>query len=261
VEASYTEPPAVDENRGAASTGIDGLDRMIAGGGLPASSCTALVGPPGSGKTVISMQFLNHCGPQEPGLFFGFYESPARLLANARSLGLGLSERVADGSLQFAWYPVGENVLDELGHALIEAVQVRGIKRLVVDGLAGFFSAATHPERMERFLACLSNELRRLGATTVCTFETRDITGIAASPQLSAVSGLFDNEIYVRTVETGNLPSRRLSIMKMRGQGFDPGARVFRIGASGVVLEEESCRAPGTAAGAARRSRADGGPK
>lgn len=261
VEATFTAPPSIDEGLRAASTGIDGLDRMIAGGGLPASSCTVLVGPPGSGKTVMGLHFLNRCSREQPGLFFGFYESPVRLLTNGRSLGFQLSERVADGSLEFAWYPIAENILDELGHALIHAVRARGVKRLVIDGLAGFFSAATHPERMERFLSCLSNELRRLDATAVWTFEARDITGIAASPRLNAVSGLFDNEILVHTVETGNLRSRRLSILKMRGCGFDPGARAFRIGASGVALEEESFSAGGVAAGADRKSRVDDDPK
>lgn len=238
LEAIFTAEPLLDDSP-ALSTGIESLDRMMSGGGLPASSCTALVGPPGSGKTVTGLQFLNLCSIEEPGLFFGFYESPVRLLANARSLGFQLSERITDGSLEFAWYPIAENVLDELGHALIDAVRARGVRRLVVDGLAGFFAAATKPERMERFLACMSNELRRLGATAIYTFETRDLTGITSSPQFTAVSGLFDNLLFMRTAETQALTSRRLSILKMRGCAFDETVHEFRIGSSGVVVEDE----------------------
>lgn len=244
VEATFTAQPLQDDSP-ALSTGIEGLNRMMGCGGLPASSCTALVGPPGSGKTVMSLQFLELCSVEEPGLFFGFYESPTRLLANASSLGFHLSARVADGSLEFAWHPIAENILDQLGHALIEAVRARGVKRLVVDGLAGFFAAATEPERMERFLACLSNELRRLGATALYTFETRDVTGITSSPQFTAVSGLFDNELFVRTARMDPLPSRRLSILKMRGCAFDGTVRELRVGSSGVVVGGQPAGAQG----------------
>ncbi|MFP5407184.1 MAG: ATPase domain-containing protein [Gammaproteobacteria bacterium] len=193
------------------------------------------------------MQFLDACSDREPGLFFGFYESPARLLANSRSLGLSLPAHVAAGSLEFSWHPVAENILDELGHGLVELVQARGVRRLVVDGLAGFFAAATQAERMERFLACLCNELRRLGATTLFTVETRDVTGITASTQFTAVSGIFDNVLYTRAASAQPASGPTLSIVKMRGGAFDRSIRALRVGAPGVALEDEP--APPTSAG------------
>ena len=42
-----------------APTGITGLD-AITGGGLPRGRTTLLVGGPGSGKTILSPQFLVH---------------------------------------------------------------------------------------------------------------------------------------------------------------------------------------------------------
>ena len=50
-----------------ASTGITGLDD-ITGGGLPRARTTLLVGGPGSGKTILSLQFLVHGTPLDrPG--------------------------------------------------------------------------------------------------------------------------------------------------------------------------------------------------
>ena len=57
------------------STGIVQLDKMLQGG-LLASSTTLLLGFSGSGKTLVSQHFLDAgAAKQEPGLYFGFYET------------------------------------------------------------------------------------------------------------------------------------------------------------------------------------------
>src|ERR1035437_7983338 len=76
-----------------APTGIAGFDE-IAGGGLPRGRTTLLVGGPGSGKTVLALQFLVH-GAQdckEPGIFVAFEETSKRIVANAESFGWKLAE-------------------------------------------------------------------------------------------------------------------------------------------------------------------------
>src|SRR5687768_14537328 len=58
----------------------------------PAQGSTTLVlGPPGSGKTLLGLHFLAagaHLG--QPGLHFGFYETPPQLRTKAEQLGLDL---------------------------------------------------------------------------------------------------------------------------------------------------------------------------
>ena len=80
-------------NKNKAATGIAGFDE-ITGGGLPNGRTTLLLGGPGSGKTIFSLQFLVHgvrdCG--EPGIFVAFEESSKRVMANAASFGWKLSE-------------------------------------------------------------------------------------------------------------------------------------------------------------------------
>lgn len=76
-----------------APTGITGFDE-ITGGGLPCGRTTLLVGGPGSGKTLLTLQFLVH-GAQackEPGIFVAFEEASKRIEANAESFGWKLDE-------------------------------------------------------------------------------------------------------------------------------------------------------------------------
>jgi circadian clock protein KaiC len=76
-----------------APTGITGFDE-ITRGGLPRARTTLLVGGPGSGKTIMALQFLAHGARncKEPGIFVAFEETSTRIVANAESFGWGLAE-------------------------------------------------------------------------------------------------------------------------------------------------------------------------
>src|SRR3954468_15117205 len=76
-----------------APTGIPGFDE-ISRGGLPRGRTTLLVGGPGSGKTILSLQFLVHGARacKEPGIFVAFEETSKRILANAESFGWKLAD-------------------------------------------------------------------------------------------------------------------------------------------------------------------------
>lgn len=60
---------------GRMSTGVEQLDRMTRGA-LIHDTSTLLLGPSGAGKTTLGMAFLQQSSKAEPGLHFGFYESP-----------------------------------------------------------------------------------------------------------------------------------------------------------------------------------------
>jgi circadian clock protein KaiC len=74
-----------------APTGVTGLDE-ITGGGLPRGRTTLLMGGPGSGKTILALQFLVHGARacKEPGIFIAFEESAKRIAANFESFGWNL---------------------------------------------------------------------------------------------------------------------------------------------------------------------------
>src|SRR3954463_9484973 len=67
-----------------AATGVPGLDE-ITGGGLPRGRTTLVVGGPGSGKTILALQFLVNGARDhgEPGIFVAFEETSDRIVANA----------------------------------------------------------------------------------------------------------------------------------------------------------------------------------
>jgi circadian clock protein KaiC len=229
IEAVFGEASRPDEVRaGRLSTGVDGLDAMI-GGGIVEATVAGLLGPSGIGKTTLGLHFVCGSSAAEPGLFFGFYETPPRLLQQAASLGLDLKGAAGRGDVEILWQPQGEDLQDALAHQLLDAVDRRGVRRLFLDGLGGFMEASVEPGRMSRFFAVLVNELRVRGVTTLYTMETRDLIGPGIEMPITGMSSMVESLIAMRYVEHHRRARRLLSVLKVRGSGFDPALREFVI--------------------------------
>lgn len=238
IEALLAMPTQRDPPRGTrVPSGIASFDAML-GGGIPAATMTALVGPPGAGKTTLGLQFLAGSSAVEPGLLFGCYEPPERLHLKAATMGLDLAAAEQRGDVEILWHPMGEHILDRLAHQLLDAVRRRGVKRLVVDGISGFQQAAVEPERILRFWSALSNELRALGATTLHTVEMPELAGPDIRVPVNGMSSLADGMVLLRYVELRSRLYRLISLFKVREGAFDPTIREFEITGAGIVVGE-----------------------
>jgi circadian clock protein KaiC len=236
TEAQFINPTVSGRApRTRVSSGIASLDEVFQGG-LPTATMAAVVGPTGTGKTTAGLQFLSASSASEPGLLFGCYESPDRLRLKAETMGIDLAAAEQRGEVEMLWYPVGEHILDELAHRLLEAVQRRGVKRLVIDGISGFQQAAIEQGRMMRFWSALSGQLRALGVTTLHTMELPEFIGTEIRAPLGGVSFLSEVLVLLRHVELQSRLYRLISVFKAREGSFDPTIREFTITDAGIVI-------------------------
>ncbi|MGA2408771.1 MAG: ATPase domain-containing protein [Candidatus Binataceae bacterium] len=219
------------------ASGIPRLDVLL-GGGLPRRSMTMLVGPSGTGKTTVGLQFLSLSSADEPGLLFGFYETPARIRSKAK-LFPAFVEGLDTGAIEILWQAPTEHLLDELADRLIQAVKRRKVRRLVIDGLAGF-KKALRSRPIEPFFAALVEELRGEGVTAICAAEVAEIIGPTITTPLAGLSDVTDNHILLRFVEAGANLHRFVSILKVRDSSFDSGLRQFSIGMEGIEIDQDS---------------------
>ncbi len=234
LEALYASPSRADNGTsGRASTGIDQLDTMLHGG-LPTASTTMIMGPSGIGKTTMGLHFLSQSSADEPGLMFGFYETPTRIRAKADRIA-PLQSLLANGLVELIWQTPTSDLLDAYGARLLDSIHRRGVKRLFIDGLTASQSGAIDPSRIGNFFSALANELRVLGVTTVYSLEVTDIVSPSRVPVEDAAT-LAENMILMRFVEQRTKLHRVISIVKARESDFDPSIYEFTLHHSGLQI-------------------------
>lgn len=234
-EAQYGDPLSDSPERHRVSTGIASLDEVLMGG-IASGSTTVVFGPSGVGKTILGLHFLDASTASEPGLHFGFYETPQQLLHKATKLGLTLETKQKNGAFHTIWQPPTERVLDILGHRLLSTVRERGVKRLVVDGLDPFMDATQDGDRITAFFSALTNQLRLSGVTALYTFELRQLLSRDMTIPIQGVSALTENMLLLRFVEHDAQLVRLISVVKTRDSGNDSTLRELQITPAGMKL-------------------------
>lgn len=252
IEALLAEPSSPDRAlRTQVKTGIGGFDTMLEGG-IPSATASVVVGPSGIGKTTMGLQFVGASTKKEPGVFFGFYETPANLYAKADALGIDLKGLVDRGIVEVLWQPATEAILDAVGARLISTVRRLGAKRVFIDSFGAFQAIAFHQERVIPFFAAIANELRAFGATAVWSYETPRFVGADIPAPLHGISPIIDNAVLLRFVEVESRLERMLSIMKKRDGSFDSTLRRYTIDQRGIQIGDSFANAEALLTGTPR---------
>ena len=97
-------------------TGIRGLDD-ITFGGLPKGRPTLIAGGAGSGKTLMSMEFLVRGATMfnEPGVFMAFEETSTELAQNVVSLGFDVQKLIDQKKLLVDFVRIERSEIEETG--------------------------------------------------------------------------------------------------------------------------------------------------
>lgn len=229
----HTAPPTRHVRRG---TGVENLDAML-GGGFLSGSTTMLLGFSGSGKTMLAMHFLNEGAEQgEPGLYFGFYESPARLVEAAEHVKLPIEKHVAAGTIEIIRQPPLKASLDAFAETIFDDVARRNVKRVVIDGIDGFRQSSPFRDRTIRFVTALVDELRARDVTLLITEETMKLFGPEVDVRIEGLSALVENILLLEYRDVGSEIKRILTIIKQRGSGYEGSVRELCITDRGIVL-------------------------
>jgi circadian clock protein KaiC len=228
-----------------APTGITGFDE-ITGGGLPRGRTTLLAGGPGSGKTILALQFLvrgaQRC--KEPGIFVAFEESSDRLVANAEGFGWKLAELRRKKKLFFLNAQQAPD-LAQSGNfdlsgmlAMIEAqVKASGARRIVLDALDIVLALLPDPAARRREVYRLHewlsvNKLTAL-ITTKVGGDTADSLG---QHPFGFMHFMVDCAVILNHSVVVGVSQRNLRVQKYRGSSFDENESPFLIGANGIEV-------------------------
>ncbi len=107
-------------------TGIDGLDEVTAGG-LPHGRPTLVCGGPGSGKTLLGLEFSGErrAPVHEPGVLMTFEENAEELATDAASLGFDIAQLIEDRKILVDYVRIERSEIEETGEYDLEGLFVR----------------------------------------------------------------------------------------------------------------------------------------
>ena len=219
------------------TSGIAGLDNLLRGG-VPRRSCTVVQGSPGTGKTLLGLNFLRAGAQQgERGLVFALDETPAQLRDEATALGWDLAALEAEGRVTVMYISPLELSTDRFLYEARARVQTAGAQRVVLDSISSLALGVPSEHRLREFIYALTKHLRLAGVTTLLTLEMTEQFGMV---QLSGhgISTIADNVVMLRFVEVDGRLERAISVLKARGVSHETAPRRFTIGDGGMRVEE-----------------------
>jgi len=220
-------------------SGIIGLDQILHGG-FPSGRTTAVIGGPGCGKTVLAMQFLVNGWTQfgEPGLMVSFEESPRGLASNFAEMSFRFSEAVGagvfllDGRVPMDTIEAGSFDLGGLIAVVSSLVAEHGVKRIAIDAIDALFGFSGAGFRRLELLRVL-DWLTESNLTALLTVKGgENDAGIPGFFRLAEYAS--DGVLQLRRRTIGELSRRTLSVVKMRGAGFEAGEHPYVISKEGI---------------------------
>jgi len=216
------------------SSGITGLDEMLAGKGYFKGSSVLVSGTAGTGKTSIAAHFAKAvCERKEKCLYFAFEESEAQIVRNMKSINLDLSPYVKSNLLKvLAASPTLYGLEMHLVTAY-KAVMDFKPQAVIIDPITNLNNVGTYKE-VKTMLTRLIYFLKSKGITTIFTAEIKNNNELDAPDE--GISSLIDTWALVRDIENNGERNRGLYILKSRGMNHSNKVREFVINNKGLKL-------------------------
>jgi circadian clock protein KaiC len=222
--------------RQALRSGIPELDALL-GGGIENGSSTLLIGPAGSGKSLLALQFAVAATQRgEKAALFIFDEELGLLFDRAKLIGIDLESLRKDGKLVVEQIDAAEQSPGEFTHRVRTCVDRHQIKTILIDSLNGYQAAMPEEQFLILHVHELLQYLNRQGASTLLTVAQHGLVGDMKTPV--DITYLADTVILLRYFEAFGQVRRAISVIKKRFGSHENTIREVRIGSSGIGIGE-----------------------
>ncbi len=212
-------------------SGHDRLDRIL-DGGLPVNAINLIIGVPGSGKTILTQQYVfNNATAERPALYLTTVSEPFdKIIRYGQSLDFFDVGAIGD---RVIYEDLGRTLQDSGLEGVLAAIDgfLKEIKPglVVIDSFKALHAFSNDEGEFRRFLHELAG---RLTATAASSFWVGEYTREQA--QLAAEFAVADAIISLSTKRSGERELRVLQVLKLRGSNFASGEHAYRISKAGL---------------------------
>jgi len=222
--------------RGVIATESAELNALL-GGGLDRGSSTLVLGPAGTGKSLLMLTFVAAAIERgENAAMFVFDEELGLLFNRARGLGIDLQGMVDGNKLVIEQVDAAELTPGEFSERVRHCVEVHEARTVVIDSLNGYQAAMPGEQALILHMHELLQYLNRQGTSTFLTVAQHGLVGDMRAPV--DVTYLADTVILLRYFEAAGRVRRAISVIKKRTGAHEDTIREFQIGQRGITLGE-----------------------
>ena len=214
--------------------GLDGLDSLLHGG-LPEGNSVLVQGGPGTGKTILGMQFLREgiTRHNAPGMLITFEEPPQRLYRDAKGLGWDFESLVRDRQLVVVYTSPSVFLKELETDAYGRLCREYGLQRVVVDSLTHFESLPQDQSTVRVRFEHIVNALRRENLMVLMTRELETREPLA---RVTPEEYIADTIIQLHYALLGERRARLIEVLKHRGSPHSPAQHRFVIADGGLQI-------------------------
>jgi KaiC/GvpD/RAD55 family RecA-like ATPase len=215
-------------------TGVEGLDELIDGGVIK-GEIILLAGSTGSGKTILSTQFIHNGAKNgEKGVYATFEEDEISLKRNMARLGMDLEKLEAEGKVRV----VGLQSMKDIGLTanldyILKTVKEIEAERLVIDSLTAFLTGTGEKFEYRTLMHLFYKILKKMGCTTVMTCS---VPAGSETLGLGIEEFIADSVIVLENVIIDAELKTRFLIRKMRGTNHSRSYHDVIIGEKGLKI-------------------------
>ena len=216
------------------NSGIKELDSLL-GGGIAGGSSTLVLGPAGTGKSLLILQYIAAAVRRgERAALFAFDEELGLLLARAKGMGIDLAAMRDSKLLIIEQMDAAELTPGEFSHVVRGYVDRDNIKIVAIDSLNGYQAAMSEEQYITLHLHELLQYLNRRGAATFLAIAQHGMVGEMRQPV--DITYLADTVVLLRYFEAFGRVRRAISVIKKRTGPHEDTIRELRISGAGLAL-------------------------
>lgn len=209
----------------------------LLGGGLERGSSVLILGPAGTGKSLLTLTFiLGAVKRGERAAMFVFDEELGLLLDRAIGLGIDLRALVDSGQLCIEQVDAAELSPGEFSHRVRRSIEDYGASSVVIDSLNGYRAAMPEEKALILHMHELLQYLNRQGVSTFLTVAQHGLVGDMKAPV--DVTYLADTVVLLRYFEAVGRVRRAISVVKKRTGAHEDTIREYKIGSTGISIGE-----------------------
>ncbi|MFZ6735420.1 ATPase domain-containing protein [Undibacterium sp. Ji42W] len=218
------------------STGLPSFDKLL-GGGLVSGTNSLIVGPSGIGKTTVSVRcLLSALERGEKASFYLFDEGLGTFFARSASLGMEVQSYVDSGQLSIQHIDPAELAPGEFAQMLRDAVELDGVKFIVIDSLNAYLQAMPGEHFLTLQMHELLSYLNQQGVTTVLVLGQHGLIGeVRTDVDLSYLS---DTTVLLRFFESNGRLRRAITVIKSRTSNHLLTIHELQLSSGGIIIGE-----------------------